>query len=112
MRNKVAALIVFILLPIAVFSTTKERGTLEFKVVSSKLKVHNNGGPVFTYTSVIFAQVGGMDVVFWCAQKGDLCPLMETGKTYTAERDGDVIYVPMSFPDDQHPLRVKYKQFR
>src|SRR5436305_1244540 len=110
-RKKLAAIIVALsLLPIVTFSATKEKGTIEFKVVSFKTKVHAAQGSIFSYTSIIFAQVGGMNVVLACAEKGDLCPLMDNGKTYTAEKDGDNVFIPMSFPDDKRPMRVRYKQ--
>ena len=111
MRNKLAGAIVFILIPIAAFTASKGKENIEIKVVSSKTGVHNAfPNDVFSYTSVMFTQVDGKNVVYMCAQHGDVCPLMEDGKTYMAERDGDVIYIMMSVPEDKRPLRVKYKQ--
>jgi hypothetical protein len=49
-------------------------------------------------------------VVYICDQRGDICPLMEDGKTYTADRAGDFIYILMSVPGEKKPISVKYKQ--
>jgi hypothetical protein len=111
MRNKVARIIFSVLIPITIFAAPKTKETIELKVVFSKTGIHGSfPGVVFTYTSVMFTQVNGIKVMYACDQRGDLCPLMESGKTYTANRVGDVIYIPMSFPDDKRPFPVRYKQ--
>jgi len=100
-----------LMIPIFTFAAPDQKVSIQLKVVSSKTKIHgSSGNDIFTYTSIMFTQVEGANVVYACAQKGDLCPLMETGQTYTAERDGKTIYIPMSFPDDKRPQPVKYKQ--
>src|SRR4029077_561178 len=105
-RNKLAGALVFVLIPIAALTASKGKENIEIKVVSSKTGVHNSfPNEVFSYTSVMFTQVDGKNVVYTCDQHGDICPPMEDGKTYMAERDGDVIYVTMSVPEDKHPLR-------
>jgi hypothetical protein len=111
MRNKVARIVFSLLIPITIFAASKEKKTTELKVVSSKTKIHGSfPGVVFIYTSIMFTQVNGTSVVYECDQRGDLCPLMESGATYPADRVGNVIYIPMSFPAEKRSFPVRYKQ--
>ena len=116
MRNKVARIILSVLIPITIFAAPKEKGTIELKVVSSETNIHSktkiHGFPdvAFVYTSVMFTQVNGTKVILACDQRGDLCPLMESGETYTVNRAGNAIYIPMSFPDEKRSFPVRYKQ--
>jgi hypothetical protein len=111
MRNIVAKIILSVLIPTTIFAARKEKETIELKVVSSKTKIHGSfSNAVFTYTSIMFTEVNGIKLMYACNQRRDFCPLMEAGETYTADRVGNVIYVPMKFPDEKHPLPVKYKQ--
>ena len=110
MLNKAARIAFLALIPLSVFATPKGRETITLQVVSSKTKIHSSSGNVFSYTDVMFTQVNGKKVVYACDQRGDVCPLMESGKTYTADREGNFIYVSMSSPEDKKPFAVKYKQ--
>ena len=111
MRNKAAATVLLILIPIAAFAASKGKGNITLKVVSSKTKVHNSpANDIFAYTAVMFTQVDGRNVVYACDQHGDVCPLVESGTSYMAEKDGDVIYITMSVPEDKRPLRVRFKE--
>jgi len=95
----------------AVFAMPKERETIELQVVSSQAKIHGsfpNKG--FRYTDVMFTQVNGKKIVYECVQRGHDCPLVGSGKTYTADRVGNVIYMAMSSPDGKQQISVKYKQ--
>jgi hypothetical protein len=108
MLHKVAKITFLILMPLLAFAGAKE--TIELQVVSSRTNMHNTPGDIFTYTDIIFATVSGKNLTFECAQKGDICPLMDTGKTYTATRDGKFIYISMNLPDEKRPTPVKYKE--
>jgi hypothetical protein len=110
MRNKFAGVLLLGLFSAAAFAAPKGKETIELKVVSSKTRIHGSSPDIFTYTSSLFTQVAGKNVLYECAQKGDLCPLMEAGKTYTVEREGNVIYISMNLPDEKRPLLVKYKE--
>jgi hypothetical protein len=111
MLNKVARIIFAVLIPIVAFATPKERETIDIQVVSSKTRIHGSSPrKVFIYTNIMFTQVNGKNVVYACDQRGDICPLMESGKTYTADREGDFIYISMTSPEDKKPFPVKYKE--
>lgn len=111
MPNKVATISVLVLFPLIAFATPKGRETIKLQVVSSKTKIHSSSsGNAFIYTDFMFTLVDGKTVVYICDQRGDICPLMEDGKTYTADRAGDVIYISMSVPGEKKPVSVKYKQ--
>jgi hypothetical protein len=110
MRNNLAGIVFAVLIPFAILSSAKEKESVEVKVVFSKTKIHNSSrGNVFTYTFLLYTQVNGMNLLYTCDQKGDLCPLMEAGKTYPAERSGDVINIPMTLPDGKIQS-IKYKE--
>jgi hypothetical protein len=111
MLNKAAKIAFLVLIPLSAFATPKGRETITLQIVSSKTKIHSSSsGNVFSYTDVMFTQANGKRVVYVCVQRGDVCPLMESGKTYTADREGDFIYISMSSPEDKKPFSVKYKQ--
>jgi len=48
--------------------------------------------------------------VYECVQRGNICPLVESGKSYTADREGDFIYISMSSPEMKKAFPVKFKQ--
>ena len=111
MLNKAAQIAFLVLIPLSAFATPKGRETITLQVVSSKTKIHSSSsGKIFSYTDVMFTQVNGNRVVYACVQRGDVCPLVESGKTYTADRERDFIYISMSSPEDKKPFSVKYKQ--
>src|ERR1700676_4653901 len=110
MLNKSAKIAVLVLIPLSAFATPKGRETITLQVISSKTKIHGSSpSNIFSYTDVMFTQVNGKNVVYACDQRGDICPLMESGKTYTADREGNFIYVSMSSPEDKKSFPVKYK---
>jgi hypothetical protein len=88
----------------------QQKDTVEVQIVSSQTRIHRNSSNAFKYTDVIIAQVDGMEVAYECDQRGNSCPLMESGKTYTASRAGDVIYISISSPDGEQSLAVRYKE--
>jgi hypothetical protein len=110
MLNKVAKMSFAVLMPIVTFATPKVKETIELQVVSSKTQVHGSFPAVFTYTDLMFTLVNGKKVIYACAQRGDACPLMESGKAYSADRVGDVTYVSMTSPEGKRPISVKYMQ--
>jgi hypothetical protein len=111
MPNKCAKIVFSVLIPLIALATPKGKETIKLQVVSSKTKIHGSAtGNRFIYTDLMFTLVDGKKVAYACNQRGDACPLMEDGKTYTADRVGDVIYISMSAPGDKKPFSVKYKQ--
>jgi hypothetical protein len=111
MLNKVAKIAFSVLIPLIAFATPKGKETVKLQVVSSKTKIHrSSSGNVFIYTDLMFTLVDGKKVVYTCDQRGEACPLMEDGKTYTADRVGDFIHISMSAPEGKKPFSVKFKQ--
>jgi hypothetical protein len=112
MSGKVVRIVFALLLSqafLVAFAAPKDRENIELQVVSSKTKIHGSSvGNIFSYTDLIFAVVGGKKVEYECAQKGDICPIVEAGKTYSAVQDGDVIYITMATPGDKKSMSVKY----
>lgn len=110
MLKTVARIILVAAIPIIAFATSNQRGTIDLEVVSSQTKTHGSSpGEVFRYSDVIFARVNGKNVTYECAQRGDVCPVVESGKTYSAEQDGNSIYIEMSLPNGKH-FSARYKQ--
>jgi hypothetical protein len=99
-----------VIIPNVAFATAKQRETIELQVVSSQTKTHGSPpGEVFHYTDAMFTQVNGKNVIYECVRRADLCPLMESGKAYTADRDGGFIYIAIRLANGK-PIVVKYKQ--
>ena len=112
MLNNTPKIVFLMLIALSAFATPKPRETITFRVVSSETKIQRSFSVhVFSYTNVIFTQVNGKRVVYGCVQRGHICPLMESGKIYTADRKGDFVYVWMRSPEVKNPFSVKYKQF-
>ena len=111
MLKRGAKIVLLLLIPLAAFAGQKVRETTSVEVVSSNTRIHRTmSGTVFAYTDLMFIQAQGKKLVYECALRGNICPLMESGKTYTADRDGTYIYVVMGTPDDKKPVSVKFKQ--
>jgi hypothetical protein len=111
MLKALAVIILAGVIPIGALAMPKERESIQVQVVSSQRKTHGSPpGEVFHYTDVMFARVNGKNVTYECVQHGNLCPLMDSGKTYAADREGDFIYISMSLPNGNRPISVKYKQ--
>jgi len=58
----------------------------------------------------MFAQVNGKNIVYECAQRGDICPVLEAGKSYTADQEGAFLYVSMSSPEDKKDISAKFRE--
>ena len=110
MLNKAAKIALLVLIPFSAMAAPKGKET-SIQVVSLRTKIHNSSsGGVFTYTDLLFTEVNGKKIVYECAQRGDICPLLESGKTYTADQEGPYIYFPMSTPADNKVFPVKFRQ--
>ena len=101
-----------VLIPIIGFAMSTEKEKINVQVISSETRVHHRSGrAIFAYTHLLFVRVDGRQMTYECVQRGKICPLMESGKTYSAEREGDAIYFWMGVPEEKEPVRVKYKEF-
>jgi hypothetical protein len=112
MRKVLLRTIFLVLIPVIGFAApkNKEAAPIMFQVISSKTQIHGRPPNVFSYTDVIFARVEGKNIIFVCDQRGDACPLMETGKTYSADRVGDFIYLMLGAPGEKRPSSIRYRQ--
>lgn len=111
MMSRTARIVFFVLIPFFAFATQKEKPATLLEVVTVRTQVHSSPtGDMFAYTGLIFAQVNGKRLVYECAQKGDLCPVLEAGKAYAGAQDGAFFYIPMSFPNGQKDISVRFKQ--
>jgi hypothetical protein len=111
MLNRAATIVFLVLIPLSALATPKERETTTLQVVTSKTKIHgSSSGNIFTYTSLMFTQINGKNVVFECVQRGDICPVLDSGKSYTADREGAFIYISMSSPEDKKALSAKFRE--
>jgi hypothetical protein len=111
MLNRAAAFVMLVLIPLSAFAAPKGRESTSLQVVSSNTRIHRTAsGTVFAYTDLMFIQAKGKKLVYECVLRGNICPLMESGKTYTADQDGAFIYISMNTPEDKKALSVKFKQ--
>jgi hypothetical protein len=112
MLKNPAYIFFFVLIPLCAIAGPKERKTTTFQAVRVRTEIHgsSSSGKMFTYTNQVFAQINGRRLVYECAQRGDICPVLETGKTYSGDQDGSFLYLAASFPDGQKDLSVKFRQ--
>jgi hypothetical protein len=111
MLNKAAKIAFLILIPLAVLAKPNEKGTATVQVVNSTTKFHgSSSGGIFTYTDLLFAQINGKNVVYECVQRGDICPVLESGKSYSADQEGVFIYLPMTSPELKKAVSSKFRQ--
>jgi hypothetical protein len=111
MSKRIAAISILSLIPLSVFAAPKVKETIALQVVTSKTRINSSSARnIFTYTDLMFTQFNGKRIVYQCVQRGDICPMMQSGNNYTAGRDGIFIYISMGLPDDNKALSVKYKQ--
>jgi hypothetical protein len=97
------------LMPIILSANAKQRETIQLIVLSSKTQIHGQHPPdVFEYTDLMFTQVAGKHVTYECDQRGDVCPIMEAGKIYSADRIGNEIYISIVVGKMRTP--VKFRQ--
>ncbi|HWX39499.1 MAG TPA: hypothetical protein VNY09_09650 [Candidatus Sulfotelmatobacter sp.] len=111
MLNRSAKIAFFVLIPVLAFADPKEKGATKVQVVTARTQIHgSSSGNMFSYTNLMFTQVDGKKLVYECAQTGDVCPVLESGQTYTANRDGAYIYITMTPPEGKKDISVKFKQ--
>jgi hypothetical protein len=111
MPNRAARIACLLLIPLSAFATPKARETITLQIVSAKTRIHGSfSNTAFAYTDIIFTTYNGNKVVYECVQRGNICPMVESGKTYTADREGDFIYISMSSPEIKKDFPVKFKR--
>jgi uncharacterized protein (AIM24 family) len=111
MWNKSAKFALLLLIPACALANQKEKGTAKVQVVTARTKIHgSSSGNMFSYTNLMFAEVNGKKVVYECAEPGDICPVLESGRTYVATQDGAFVYLPLNAPAEKKELSVRFKQ--
>ena len=111
MPNRAAQIACLFLIPLSAFATPKARETITLQLVSSNTRIHGSfSNTAFADSDIIFTTYNGNKVVYECVQHGNVCPMVEFGKTYTADREGDFIYISMSSPEIKKAFPVKFKQ--
>jgi len=111
MLNRPAKIALLVLVPGCVFAGPKEKGTTKVQIVTARTQIHgSSSGNMFSYTNLMFTEVNGKKLVYECAETGDLCPILESGQTYTANQDGAYIYISMSSPGSKKDLAVKFRK--
>lgn len=111
MSKRIVAITILILIPLSVLATPKVKETVALQVVTSKTRINSSSARnIFTYTDLMFTQFNDKRIVYQCVQHGDICPMVESGQTYTVNRDGAYIYMTMTLADEKKPLAVKFKQ--
>lgn len=106
--NRFAAIFVLILLPTIVYASPtpkKQKESITVEVASTKTDTYVTYARInsltksrlpkdsYSYTDVIFAIVNGKHVVYSCAERKKVCPLLENGTKLSAEQDGDSMYL-------------------
>jgi len=109
MPNRAAVIAVLILAPLSAFATPNGKVTRTFQVDNATTRIHGSSGTAFSYTDLVFTQIDGKKVVYECVQRGDICPMLEPGKSYTADQDGAFLYVPMTAPELKKAVSAKFK---
>lgn len=111
MLNKIKKIAFLVLIPLSAFATPKVKETITLQVVTSNTRIHGaSSRNVFAYTDLMFTQLNGKKIVYQCVQRGNICPMVESGKAYTADKRGGFIYFTMDTPTDKKPLSVKFRQ--
>lgn len=111
MLNRTVQIAVLVLIPLSAFAAPKVKENVTLQVVTTTTRIHGAfTNDAFAYTDLLFAQSNGKKVVYECVQRGNICPIVESGKSYTANRNGDSIYISMSAPDAKKAFPVKFRQ--
>jgi len=110
MPNKIAKLAFLILIPVSAFATPSGKVSIKLQVDKSTTKIHGASGKnAFSYTDLVFTQIEGKKVVYECVQRDDICPILEPGKSYTADQDGHFLYLPMTAPEIKKAATARFK---
>lgn len=122
--NRFAAVSVLILLPIITYASPtpkKQKESITVKVASTKTDTYVTYTRInsltksrlpkdsYTYTGVIFAIVNGKHVVYGCAERKKVCPLLDNGTKLSAEQDGDSMYLAQPNPSDKKASPTHYR---
>lgn len=111
MVRKSAKIAFLTLIPFCTFAGPKERGAAKLQVVTARTEIHgSSSGDIFTYTHLMFTQINGKRLVYECAQRGDVCPVLESDQTYTANQDGAFLYLSMGAPEGKKDVFVKFRR--
>jgi hypothetical protein len=111
MLNRAAKVTFIVLISLSAYATPKERESTTFQVITSNTRIHgSSSGNIFSYTDLMFTEINGKKIVYECVQRGDICPVMEAGKTCTADRQGAFIFILMNSPEGKKGLSAKFKQ--
>ena len=113
MPNKAATIVILILIPLSAFATPRKGETANTTVHVDTLITNIHGsssGNLFSYTDRMFARVNGKRIVLECAERGDYCPVLESGRAYNADQEKSFIYISSSSPEGEKTLSTKYKQ--
>ena len=102
MLNRSAKIALVALIPLCALAGPKEKGTAKVQVVTARTQIHNSSsGSMFSYTDLVFTEINGKKFVYECAQSGDICPVLESGQSYTVNQDGQYLYFPMNAPESK-----------
>ena len=111
MSHKSAKIAFLALIPVCAFAGPKEKGAAKLQVVTARTEIHgSSSGDMFTYTHLMFTQINGKKLVYECAERGDVCPVLESGQTYSANQDGALLYVSIGAPEGKKDVPVKFRQ--
>ncbi len=122
-RNRIAAISFLILLPAVVHASPmpkKQKESITVEVASTKTDTYVTYAHLnsltksrlpkdsYTYTDVIFAIVNGKHVVYSCAERKKVCPLLETGARLPAEQEGDSMLLAQPDSSDKRASSTHY----
>lgn len=110
MPNRIAKLALLIFVPLSAIGSPNGKASITLQVDKSTTRIHGSSTKnPFSYTDLIFAQIEGKKVIYECVQHDDLCPILDPGKTYTADQDGHFLFVPMTAPELKKAVSAKFK---
>ena len=111
MKNKAATIIFLTFVPLTAYAAPKVKDSSTVQVVNTTTRIHGSfTNDAFAYTDLMFTESNGKKIVYECVQRGNVCPMVESGKSYNVNRNGDAIYITMSTPQAKKAFPVKFKQ--
>ena len=111
MLKRTAILATLALIPLSAFGAPKVKGSIKLQVVTTSTRIHGSFTThSFAYTDLLYTEMNGKKIVFECVQRGDICPMVESGQTYTADQNGAYVRITMNTPEDKKAVAVKFKQ--
>jgi hypothetical protein len=110
MLSKAAKITLLMFAPFSVIASPNGKATIQLQVDKATTRIHGSSSKSpFSYTDLIFAQIAGKKVVYECVQRDDVCPIVESGKTYTADQDGHFLFLSMTTPDAKKAVSARFK---